>query len=279
MKLLKNILIWIFAIIVTAIVLIYQRATGPTYPKDVTVEIEGQSTNFELYRSCMKEKNPEATTKVPLVILNDEMSDFTAICEFKRNNTDDEWSAVDLAREGDELIAFLPTQPPAGKLAYNIILKKGDKEYLLNETPVVIRFKDHIPGWIPLPHVFLIFVSLLFSTMTAVEALRRGKAVKVYALLTIISMFIGGLVMGPFMQKYAFGDWWTGWPWGSDLTDTKTMAAVLVWIIAYIALYRNPGNRFWPIFAALFTLAMFLIPHSFLGSEFDYSEGAVVTGK
>jgi hypothetical protein len=217
---------------------------------------------------------------VPLLEFSGETLDgFMARCEFRKNNTGDDWTTIEMSLEGDKMIAILPTQPPAGKLAYSIILYNSDSEYILTETPIVIRFKDYIPGWIPLPHVLLIFVSLLFSTMAAVEALRRGNKVRIYALLAAVSMLIGGLIMGPFMQKYAFGEWWTGWPWGSDLTDTKTMAAFFVWVIAYIVLRVNPKNRFWPVLAAIVTLGVFVIPHSLLGSEFDYSAGEVVTGR
>jgi len=280
MKILSNILIWVFAIILTGTVLVYQRFTGPTYPKKANIELAGQQVDYQLLRSWEKEKEPGVISTVPLLeFKGDQPERFYAKCEYKKNGTRDEWTVIELIPEGDKLIASLPTQPPAGKLAYTIILTKEGTEYRLTEEPVVIRFKDHIPGWIPLPHVLLIFMSLLLSTMAAVEALRRGKRVRIYALLTVLSMFIGGLVMGPFMQKYAFGDWWTGWPWGSDLTDTKTMAAVIVWLIAYFVLRKNPSNRFWPLFAAIVTLIIFIIPHSVLGSEFDYSAGEVVTGR
>jgi uncharacterized membrane protein len=184
-----------------------------------------------------------------------------------------------MQREGEGMVAIVPTQPPAGKLAYVVRMKKGDASYLLTEEPVVIRFKDHIPGWVPPPHVLLIFIALLFSTMTAVEALRRGSHVLTYTVLTLVSMLIGGLIMGPIMQKFAFGAYWTGWPFGQDLTDNKTLVAFIFWLIAFFVLRKNRQNRFWPILAAIVTLAVFVIPHSVLGSEFDYSAGEVVTGR
>lgn len=280
MKILSNILIWVFAVLLTCTVLIYQRMTGPTYPQRESMEIAGKTIDYKLLRSWAKEKEPGKESTIHLLEFSGQKPDgFQARCEFRKNNTRDDWTTIEMSAEGDKMIAILPTQPPAGKLAYSIILYNSDSEYILTETPVVIRFKDHIPGWIPLPHVLLIFVSLLFSTMAAVEALRRGNKVRIYALLATVSMLIGGLIMGPFMQKYAFGEWWTGWPWGSDLTDTKTMAAFFVWVIAYIVLRVNPKNRFWPVFAAIVTLGIFVIPHSLLGSEFDYSAGEVVTGR
>jgi len=278
MKLLTNILIWVFAVLLTGTVLIYQRLTGPTYPHRGSIEIGSDKISYALLRTWMNEEKGQDQKGARISVEVEDLS-VNGKCQYKRLGTDDEWTLLDMKREADELIVILPAQPAAGKLLYLISLEKGGSSYSLTEAPVVIRFKSYIPGWIPPPHVFLIFIALLFSTMTAVEALRRGKRVTSYALLTLVSMLIGGLIMGPLMQKYAFGEWWTGWPFGKDLTDTKTMVAFIIWLIAYFVLRRNPGNRFWPVFAAIITLAIFVIHHSALGSEFDYSAGEVVTGR
>lgn len=278
MKIAKQILIWLFAVILTATVLIYQRLTGPTYPQRGSVEIADETIPYALIRTWENEKLPgdRKGARVSVEVPGDA---YTGKLKYKRLGVVEDWTMLEMMREGNELVARLPNQPAAGKLLYLVTLTNGQESYSLTEEPVTIRFKDHIPGWIPLPHVLLIFMSLLFSTMTAVEALRRSKRVKTYAFLSLISMLFGGLIMGPIMQKYAFGAYWTGWPFGHDLTDNKTLVAFLVWLIAFIVLLRNPKNRFWPVFAAIITLVVFVIPHSLLGSEFDYSAGEVVTGR
>ena len=278
MKILTNILIWIFAILLTGTVLIYQRLTGPTYPKRGNIEIGNQKIEYKLLRTWENEKEAADRRGARIAIAAEDPS-ITGICRYKRLGTADEWTSLQMLREEDELVATLPVQPAAGKLLYLVSLSKGSESYSLTEEPVVIRFKDWIPGWIPFPHVLLIFVALLFSTMAAVEALRRGKQVMIYTILTLISMLVGGLIMGPIMQKYAFGAYWTGWPIGHDLTDNKTLVAFIVWLIAFLVLRRNPGNRFWPVFAALITLLVFIVPHSMFGSEFDYAAGEVKTGR
>ncbi|MEE4257379.1 MAG: hypothetical protein V2I47_10095 [Bacteroidales bacterium] len=277
MKLLSNILIWIFAVLLTASVLIYQRMTGPTYPKRGNIEIGSEKISYALLRTWENEKY--AADRQGARISLEVPQGIDGEIRYKRLGTNDEWTILEMQREGEEVYAMLPNQPAAGKLLYIVTLSDGMKLYKLTEEPVTIRFKDHIPDWIPLPHVLLIFVALLFSTMTAVEALRRGRKVMTYTLLTLLSMLIGGLIMGPIMQKYAFGAYWTGWPFGQDLTDNKTLVAFIVWLIAFFVLRKNPRNRFWPVFAAVITLAVFVIPHSVLGSEFDYSAGEVVTGR
>jgi len=74
------------------------------------------------------------------------------------------------------------------------------------------------------------------------------------------------------VQKFAFGAFWTGWPLGTDLTDTKTAVALLFWLIAMWRLRRRSGGRVRTIIASVVTLIIFLIPHSLLGSEIDYTE-------
>lgn len=278
MKLIKNIFIWIFAVLLTATVLYYQRTTGPTYAKKVDVVLNGEETSFKLLRSWANEKEGEAK-KGARIALEVEDVGITGECRYKRLGTDDEWTTLKMLRDSNELYVMLPAQPAAGKLLYLITIDDNGKSVELTEEPIVIRFKDWIPMWILPPHILLIFMALLFSTMAAVEALRKGKHVITYTAITLISMLIGGLIMGPLMQKYAFGDYWTGWPFGEDLTDTKTMVAFLVWLIALFVLRKNRQNRFWPIFAAIITLLIFIIPHSAWGSEFDYAAGQVTTGK
>ena len=85
-------------------------------------------------------------------------------------------------------------------------------------------------------------------------------------------MFLGGFVLGPLMQKFAFGVAWSGFPFGTDLTDNKTLIAFLAWIVALVAGRRGRPARPFVIAASLVTLLVFLIPHSLLGSEYDYSK-------
>ena len=122
------------------------------------------------------------------------------------------------------------------------------------------------------------FTAMLFSMRTGFEAWIRGRNTYKYGIVTIITLFFGGLILGPVIQNLAFGDLWTGWPFGGDLTDNKTLVAFIFWAIAIWKLYKNPAHRTWVFMAAIVTLAVYMIPHSVLGSEFDYSSGQVTTG-
>jgi hypothetical protein len=78
------------------------------------------------------------------------------------------------------------------------------------------------------------------------------------------------------VQKYAFGAYWTGFPLGGDLTDTKILFVFCFWLAAFFLRRRS---RWWTIAATVLMVAVYLIPHSILGSELDYKTGKVETSK
>ena len=57
---------------------------------------------------------------------------------------------------------------------------------------------------------------------------------KKYSFWTLVLFTAGGMILGPVVQYYAFGDLWTGIPFGWDLTDNKTLIALIFWILAVV---------------------------------------------
>jgi hypothetical protein len=198
---------------------------------------------------------------------------------YKRFKVDEDLITVNFMAEDGKLVAYLPPEPPAGKLEYTVSLFSGDEVFHINQEPVVIRFKGPVPSYILIPHILLMFLAMLFSTRTGIEALRKGNQVKTLTGLTLIFFMLGGMILGPVVQKYAFDAFWTGWPFGQDLTDNKTLIAFVAWIIAYIRIRKSSRNNWWAVFAAVVLLAVYLIPHSMFGSELDYSSGEITTGE
>ena len=166
----------------------------------------------------------------------------------------------------------MPRQPPAGKLDYRVILKANSESLVLPEKePAVIRFKGDVPNLILYPHILAMFLAMFLSTRTGLEIFSPSPRLKALTYWTLGFLIVGGMILGPIMQKYAFGAYWTGWPFGSDLTDNKTFVAVLGWVVAAIALYRAKRPEIWAAIAAVVLLAVYMIPHSVLGSELNYN--------
>ncbi|UCE06608.1 MAG: hypothetical protein JSW07_00780 [bacterium] len=261
-----KILLWIIAVLITVCSAVYQRMTGPTYPKRGKVNFQENEISFKLLRS-------EYVNRDASIILTVPDTTISGYIKFVRYKSHDKWTELSFQRAGDKLIAYLPHQPPAGKILYFVFLTKNNhKLSLTGDEPIIIRYKGEVPAAILVPHVLLMFLAMLFSNRTALEALdARGKAHK-YMLWTVGLFFIGGLILGPLVQKYAFGALWTGFPFGIDLTDNKTLIAMLGWLWAWYKNRKGKDGRGWIIFAAVLMLAVYLIPHSVLGSEIDYTK-------
>lgn len=268
----KGIILWVIAVVFTLGVAVYQRTTGPTYPKKGKIEFNQNEIKFSLLRSANSDKAAS-------IILTDIPEGIDAELQYRRYKTDDPLKQVTFSRTGKELVAELPAQPPAGKLAYTIYLISGDNKQALTIEPTVIRFKGPVPAYILIPHIFFMFLAMLFSSRTGIEALAKGPHLKSYSFYTVIFLFFGGILLGPLVQKFAFGAYWTGWPFGGDLTDNKTAFAFLGWLVAWLFIRKNPGKRYWAMIAAVILLAVYLIPHSMFGSELDVKKGTIETGK
>jgi hypothetical protein len=175
--------------------------------------------------------------------------------------------------ENGFLTGLLPHQPPAGKLMYRIAIEKDSEKVVLNNShPVVIRFKGDVPIFIIIPHVIFIFLAMLFSTRTGLEFFKKEPNYEKLVYWTFGLLILGGMIFGPIVQKYAFGEFWTGIPFGIDLTDNKTLIAVIGWIVALVAMKKSANPKRWIIFASVLMFIVYLIPHSVLGSELDYNE-------
>jgi hypothetical protein len=115
------------------------------------------------------------------------------------------------------------------------------------------------------------FFGMLLSTRAALAALFGGDARRL-ARLTLLLLVAGGFVLDPIVQKIAFGAYWTGIPWGWDLTDNKTLFAGAAWVMA-VALSRGRASaRPVIVAAALVTLVVFAIPHSVWGSQVQWPQ-------
>ncbi len=267
----RSVIYWVIAVIVTLAAAKYQRATGPTHPARGEFTIGQQTYDYKLIRS----HGGETDAPISLTVLDPEVSGYLV---YKRYKVDEEWNAVPLRRNGDELSAFLPHQPPAGKLEYFIRLQRGDETVIVpRDRDLVIRFKGAVPITVLLPHILLMFSAMLVSTRAGLEALSREGNPRRYVLWATGLLFLGGMIMGPIVQKYAFGAFWTGAPFGWDLTDNKTLIAMIGWFIALLATAKGRRARWSVIGAAILLLVVFSIPHSMMGSELDYQTGDVVS--
>jgi hypothetical protein len=271
----KEFILWSLAFIITIAAAIYQRHTGPTYPKELDVTLNNKLYELKLVRSLALDERSE-------VKLDISDPSVTARLFFKRFKSDEEYQAVDFRHmtepKKEGFFAEVPQQPAAGKLQYyfEISDSNGTKTYF-KESPVVIRFKGGVPAFILIPHILFMFLAMLFSTLAGLMSVIKYPLYKKYAIWTLVLFTAGGMVLGPIVQNYAFGELWTGIPFGWDLTDNKTLIALLFWILA-VVMNRKEDRPLYTALAAFVLLLIYSIPHSLFGSELDYSSGEVTQG-
>jgi hypothetical protein len=262
----KNAMFWIFALIITLASAVYQEKTGPTYPLDATARLGDLSISCTFQRT-------HAGAGDQVVVLEAPDAEVTAQLAWRRFKSNGDWLRLPMIRQDSLLTAPLPHQPPAGKLEYHLEVFRGEQHTLLPTTEnVVIRFRGDVPAWVLVPHILFMFAAMLVSTLTGLQACRKAMPLMGKIRMIIALLFAGGFVFGPIVQKFAFGELWTGFPFGTDLTDNKTLIALVAWIIALLILQKRPNARWTAVLAALVTLSAFMIPHSLHGSELDYAK-------
>ncbi|MGW8317503.1 MAG: hypothetical protein ACWGNV_18040, partial [Bacteroidales bacterium] len=265
----KKVLFWVLAVVISLAAMVYQRMTGPTYPKKYEFSYQNEKYSFGLPRSN-NGRPGDYPVKVELP------GEFSASLVWRIFPTENPWDTVAMVREGEFLTASLPHQPPAGKIEYHLLLSANGKPIDLNDDiNVVIRYRGDVPAWALIPHVLMMILTVIWSTATIIFALSNMPAEYKRTMgVTIIFLLIGGFILGPIVQKYSFGQFWTGWPLGEDMTDNKVLAALIAFLIAWF-LRNKSYSRWLAIGASLVMLAVYLIPHSMNGSELDPTTGQV----
>jgi hypothetical protein len=255
---------WTIAIVITLVSAVWQRWSGPTYPLRGNVDVAGQTIAYRL------ERTNSTTGRMPVVVRTADPA-VTGVVEWRRFPTADPWQTLSMVRKGEALETAIPPEPEplmpmAGKLEYRVVLSKAGQQASFPARPAVARFKGDVPAFILLPHVAAMFFGMLFSVRAAMAALFGGDTRR-WGFLTLTLLVVGGLLLGPIVQKLAFGAYWTGVPWGYDLTDNKTLIAAVAWALAAWQLRGGRQARLAVVAATLVTMVVFAIPHSVWGSQ------------
>lgn len=258
--------LWVVAVAITAFFGHWQRTTGPTYPISGQVTLGGERIAYVIERS---HHGPGEH----LVAIRNAPADLAGTLEYMPYRTLSAWTAVPMRLVEKDLTATLPHLEPGQKFWYRVRLARGGESALLPaDRPAAIRYVGEVPPYILVPHIAFMFLGLLFAIRALLGLLDRPPNLKPFAFMAFAAAFIGGIVIGPFVTHYAFGPWWTGFPFGNDITDNKTLIAVLGWAVALWAVLRRRNEKAWVVFAAVLMLAVFAIPHSWTSGEPPYAQ-------
>ena len=260
-------LLWFLAFVLTVALGYFQRVTGPSHPLRGTVEVDGETVEFKLLRS------DEGRGVLPVRVAVPASVDSAAL-SWRRYPTEEPWQEIPMTRDGEAFASEVPVQPPAGKVEYQVLLDASSGRVAIPQTEAaVVRFRGDVPAGVLIPHILSMFLSMLFATGAFLLVLRGPESQADTPVLVAMGLLmVGGLALGPMVQKHAFDAYWTGWPYGTDLTDNKTLVAFLAWLPASILAVRGSTKKVAVVLGWVVMMGVFLIPHSMRGSEIDWSE-------
>jgi len=257
----KNFFFLIIALLLSILLGIYQRITGPTHPLKGKEKIAGIDFSYRLQRSALAGQN------LILAIRASQPVDLRVV--YKLLNSDFPDIELPFISDNEVYRGTISGQPAAAKISCRFFFHKNNTRYfLLSGQPVVIRFRNPVPPSLLIFHIIFMFLTPTLAFFALFKTIQKdNQPAQKYFLLAIITLICGGFILGPLVQKYAFGVYWSGFPFGKDLTDNKTLFQLIVWIIVAIFQKKKPHLISIAILAMLLT---FLIPHSLFGSEYDF---------
>ena len=265
--------LWVAAAAMTLAAAVWQWRSGPEYPYRGAVAFGATRVAVTLPRS-------HATTAGARIAVPAPAGDPGGTLWWRPSGSAGAFAPIPLRREGESFAAALPTAPPAGRIEYFVEVRSGAGVVRVparRDETVVLRYHGPVPAAILVPHITVMFLSILLGVRAGLAALTSGAAPRGLTLATLALLTAGGLVLGPATQRLAFGAWWTGVPLGWDLTDNKTLLMWIGWALAaWAVLRRRADARRLVVFAATLMLAVYLVPHSLNGSRLDRASAPTV---
>ena len=253
--------LWIAAVVATAAAGWWQWRSGPSYPYRARIALGGAEVGVRLPRSH------ETTSPARVVVPARGGSSGTLF--WRRFPSEDRFAATPLAPESGALVAAIPAEPRGSKVEFYLELGAGAASLRIPANvaeTVVLRYRDPIPASVLVAHIAVMFLAMLLGVRAGLAAVWEADRQRGLTLLALAALTVGGFVLGPLVQKEGFGAWWTGVPFGWDLTDNKTLVAWIGWAVAAVAVVRRWRSARWIVaLAVAIMLAAFLVPHSAVG--------------
>ncbi len=178
---------------------------------------------------------------------------------------------------GSEFSYRFQLEDAAGRILATIPVEES------RDKPKQLWFRFEGPRSTPLlvAHILCMFGSFLLMVMVILTAFEdmRNRAVRIrlgkQTLWATIILFLGTFPIGIWLEHQVYGTYWTGIPFGRDITDSKALVIFIYWLIMlYLlrgsALSGDPRKdvigataaRWVAVVGVVLSLALYLVPHS-----------------
>jgi hypothetical protein len=281
----KRAIRFLVAGVLTLLLLIIARQLSMVRPVEMKSSA-GKITAQHISVPKVVEGKPDS---ISIKIDNPEMKDLQVFLHISHDPQipHSQYTSVEMAPAQNSIYAVsIPILPRGGKIYYYIDIALPDNGEIIRipaigASPIKVKYEGHVPAYIVIPHIFLMFVTIFFASLALIDALnvlsnasRLVSMAKNFRWATT-AVFFGGFPFGWGMNYFAFGVVWEGIPFGWDFTDNKTQIVLLYLIFLNLSmlgsLYNNRfgGNNFsdkalgrLSIVGYLLVVAIYIIPHS-----------------
>jgi len=172
--------------------------------------------------------------------------------------------------KGSRTYYFLTAEDAGGR---RVVLPKGAGETWTHEYDFFkLRAEGKASRWGLIVHIYLmlaailLFIHALYYALCVLDGADRVRAMVISVYAAVAAFFVTGFPIGWMIEKQVLGNYWEGIPFGRDITDSKTLFIFLFWLIPVILRLRrrvsDRGFAVWVVAGSLFTIVMFLLPHS-----------------
>ena len=169
-------------------------------------------------------RSEEIGTGLQIMLRDPVPSGVSAKVRYRRYKSNDGWSETPMvpgtfrfsrrgtAEEVRGVGATLPSLPErAGKYEYLVLVDDGSgPRSVTGERPVYARYKAPVPRAVLLVHILVVFLSMTLALRTGMQAVAGGRGPRARSGPPSAPSSSGAFVLGPIVQKYAFGVWWSG---------------------------------------------------------------------
>lgn len=194
---------------------------------------------------------------------------------------------VNLTPLGENVFGYtIPAQDRGTRMNYylEITTATGTKIYFPKSAPdeqkfYTLTFKGKANGFLLFVHILLMVIPMILFIAAAYFAFKHlqqqlpvDKALWL-SVIGFVLFFVGIVPIGMIVEYQVFGSIFQGWPFGRDVTDTKTLVIVLFWFVSLMMmknkifkkeeknLISDKGFASLVVIGTIITLAMYLVPH------------------
>ncbi len=162
-------------------------------------------------------------------------------------------TAID--NEGNKVI--LPEQNNKDKMKLYQLRSEGKASFILKLLHIMLMLTT-----------LIILIHALYYSISYLKNRDEDIPLKLKNLVFwgIVTFFITGFPIGWIIEYQVLGNFWEGIPFGWDITDNKTLLILIYWLAVFIpfGLKKIASSTMAKliIFGTIFTLVLFIIPHS-----------------